>query len=95
MGEQRQVPDPEATSDHLAGKDWSHVVARSRGGGDEAANGLWEASGLNRACGAETMTGAEIEAAAAAADAWTAIADGTADMFGRMRGQGASAPTAR
>lgn len=67
MGEQRQVPDPEATSDHLAGKDWSHVVARSRGGGDEAANGLWEASGLNRARGAETMTGAEIEAAAVAA----------------------------
>lgn len=58
---------PEATADYLGGKDWSHIVARSRGGGDEAANGLWEASGLNRARGAETMTGAEIEAAAAAA----------------------------
>lgn len=49
--------------ERLDGFDWSHIVPYSKGGGHEAANGIFELAGLNRARGAEPMTGAEIEAA--------------------------------
>ncbi len=47
----------------LDGFDWSHIVPHSKGGGHEAANGIFEMAELNRSRGAEQMTLAEIEAA--------------------------------
>lgn len=44
---------------------------------------------------AEAACSAACTAGGAAADAWTAIAEGAADIFGRMRGQGAPSPAAR
>ena len=55
---------PEQIAKRLDGFDWSHIVSYSKGGGNEAANGIFEFAGLNRARGAEQMSGAEIEAAA-------------------------------
>ena len=55
---------PEQMAKRLEGFDWSHIVPYSKGGGNEAANGIFEFAGLNRARGAEQMSGAEIEAAA-------------------------------
>jgi len=48
----------------LDGFDWSHIVPYSKGGGHEAANGIFEIASLNRSRAAEQMTSAEIEAAA-------------------------------
>lgn len=61
--EQLRVLGPEEVAKRLDGFDWSHIVARSKGGGDEAANGIFEIASLNRSRGAEQMTAAEIEAA--------------------------------
>ena len=48
---------------HLEGHDWSHIVPFSAGGSNDASNGIFEMAGLNRACGARTMTRKEIRAA--------------------------------
>ena len=55
---------PEEVAKKLDGFDWSHLDPRSKGGGDEAANGVFELAGLNRSRGAEHMTAAEVQAAA-------------------------------
>ena len=62
---QVRMAGPSATTDYLAGKDWSHIRPVSTGGGNSAANGVWEAAGLNRSRGAAVMTTGEIRAAAA------------------------------
>ena len=61
--EQLRALGPEELARHLDGFDWSHVVPHIRGGGSEAANGLFERASVNRSRGAEQMTGAEIAAA--------------------------------
>ena len=69
----RSVPEvfrsygPASVRRFLRNKDWSHIVPRSQGGGDAAANGRWEVRRLNRARGARVMTPGEIQAAARAA----------------------------
>lgn len=62
--EQLRALGPEAMAERLEGFDWSHIVPYSKGGGNEAANGIFEFAGWNRARGAEQMSGAEVEAAA-------------------------------
>ena len=54
---------PEEVAKRLDGFDWSHVVPHSKGGSDEASNGIFELAGVNRARGAERMTPAEMQAA--------------------------------
>ena len=44
-----------AVARFLHGKHWSHIVPRSTGGGDGAANGRWEDAEANRRRGAATM----------------------------------------
>ena len=61
--EQLRALGPEEVAKKLDGFDWSHIVSRSQGGGDEAANGVFELAGLNRSRGAEQMTAAEVQAA--------------------------------
>lgn len=55
---------PEEMARRLDGFDWSHIVPYSKGGSNEAANGMFEIARLNRSRGAEQMTVTEIEAAA-------------------------------
>ena len=62
--EQLRALGPDAIAKRLDGFDWSHIVPYSKGGGNEAANGIFEFAGLNRARGAEQMSGVDIEAAA-------------------------------
>ena len=62
--EQLRALGPEEVAKKLDGFDWSHIVSRSEGGGDRAANGVFELAGLNRSRGAEQMTAAEVQAAA-------------------------------
>lgn len=62
--EQLRALGPEEVAKKLDGFDWSHIVPRSKGGGDEAANGIFELAGLNRSRGAEQMSAAEVQAAA-------------------------------
>ena len=65
----RTVPEvfraagPASVSRFLRNKDWSHIVPRSSGGADTAANGRWEVRALNRARGARIMMANEIAAA--------------------------------
>ena len=54
---------PEEVERQLEGFDWSHIVPISKGGGNEAANGIFELAELNRIRGAEPMTAAELDAA--------------------------------
>ena len=44
----------------INGREWSHIVPRSAGGDDSAANGRWEPRRLNRARGNRVMTPAEV-----------------------------------
>lgn len=83
--EQLRALGPEETARRLDGFDWSHVVAHSEGGGDEAANGTFEVAGLNRSRGAEQMTAAEIEAASKVLRE-TAFAAALEDVASRMLG---------
>ena len=53
----------EALREFHASRDWSHIVARSLGGGDSASEGLFEMAWLNRARGDATMTPAELDLA--------------------------------
>ena len=62
--EQLRALGAEEVAKKLDGFDWSHIVPHSKGGGDEAANGIFELAGLNRSRGAEQMTAAEVQAAA-------------------------------
>lgn len=69
--ESLRVLGPEEVSKRLWGAesaaerfDWSHRVAHSQGGSNEAFNGIFELASVNRARGAEAMTQAEYEAAA-------------------------------
>ena len=62
--EQIRMRGPESTAEYLDGKDWSHIRAHSVGGSNLASNGIWEDADINRARGAEQMTGTEIAAAA-------------------------------
>ena len=69
----RTVPEvfrshgPASVARYLRNKDWSHIVPRSQGGNDTAANGRWEVRRLNRARGARVMTPQEVAAAERAA----------------------------
>ena len=47
----------------LDGFDWSHIIAHSKGGSNDASNGIFELASLNRSRGAEQMTPSEIHAA--------------------------------
>ena len=58
---------PSTVSGFLRGKDWSHIIPRSMGGGDLASNGRWEPAAVNRLRGARPMTPSEIAAADRAA----------------------------
>ena len=62
--EQLRALGPEEVTKRLEGSDWSHIFPHSKGGGNDAANGIFEFAGLNRSRSSEPMTGAEIEAAA-------------------------------
>ena len=62
--EEIRMRGPESTAEYLDGKDWSHIRAQSAGGSNLASNGVWEDAAINRARGAEQMTGTEIAAAA-------------------------------
>ena len=62
--EQLRALGAEEVAKKLDGFDWSHIVPHSKGGGDGAANGIFELAGLNRSRGAEQMTVAEVQAAA-------------------------------
>lgn len=54
---------PEAVRQFCQDKDWSHIQARVNGGGNEAANGIFEYFWLNRARGGKDMTAKELAAA--------------------------------
>ena len=54
---------PEEVAKRLDGFDWSHIVPHSKGGGNEAANGIFELASVNRKRGATEMTAQELEAA--------------------------------
>jgi hypothetical protein len=47
---------PEAVREFCQDKDWSHIQARVNGGGNEAANGIFEYFWVNRARGGKDMT---------------------------------------
>ena len=53
----------DALREFHAGRDWSHIVPRSLGGGDSANEGIFEMASLNRARGDATMTSAELDLA--------------------------------
>ena len=55
-----RMAGPEAVITLLEDKEWSHIVAHSRGGSDSASNGIFEDVSINRARGAETMTSEEL-----------------------------------
>ena len=63
LPEQLRALGPEQVAERLEGFDWSHIVAHSKGGGNEASNGIFELASLNRSRGATEMTGAELQAA--------------------------------
>ena len=95
----RSVPEvfrsygPASVRRFLRNKDWSHIVPRSQGGGDAAANGRWEVRRLNRARGARVMTLGEIQTAARAATS-AAFRERLRQAAGRMgRGTAAGAIT--
>ena len=54
---------PEEVGKRLEDFDWSHIRPHSQGGGNEASNGIFELTSLNRSRGAERMTAAEFQAA--------------------------------
>ena len=70
LPEQLRAMGPEEVSKHLWGAesladrfDWSHIVPRSQGGSNDAANGIFEIAGINRSRGAELMRPEEYNAA--------------------------------
>ena len=77
----------------LRGKDWSHIVPVSAGGGNGASNGLWERSALNRLRGARELTPGEIAAAGRVVrtEAFRSLARITAARLGKRALAGAVA----
>lgn len=61
--EQLRALGPEDLAERLKDFDWSHIVPHSKGGSNEASNGIFELAGLNRARGAQEMTATELQAA--------------------------------
>ena len=61
--EQLRALGPEEVRKQLDGFDWSHIVPFSKGGGNEAANGVFELAKLNRNRGSDQMTATELETA--------------------------------
>ena len=61
--EQLRALGPEELAERLDGFDWSHKVPHSKGGSNEASNGIFELASVNRARGAQEMTAAELQAA--------------------------------
>ena len=61
--EQLRALGPEELAERLDGFDWSHIVPHSKGGSNEASNGIFELAGVNRARGAQEMTATELQAA--------------------------------
>jgi len=53
---QIRAQGPEAIRNFCQDKDWSHIQARVNGGGNEAANGIFEYFWVNRARGGKDMT---------------------------------------
>jgi len=60
---QIRAQGPEAIRNFCQDKDWSHIQAHVNGGGNEAANGLFEYFWVNRARGGADMTAAELAVA--------------------------------
>ncbi|MEG4805206.1 hypothetical protein QUB63_31775 [Microcoleus sp. ARI1-B5] len=60
---QIRAQGPEAIRNFCQDKDWSHIQARVNGGGDEAANGIFEDFWVNRARGGADMTVEELAVA--------------------------------
>ena len=60
---QVRMGGPQALRNFHSTRDWSHFIPRSLGGGDSAAEGIFEDSILNRARGAEPMTDEAIASA--------------------------------
>ena len=85
---------PDRTSDAIDGMDWSHITARSRGGSDDASNGVFELASLNRSRGAETMSHSELDAARSALDS-AAFQASAADVVAKSaKGAAVAAATA-
>ena len=61
--EQLRALGPEELAERLDGFDWSHIVPHSKGGSNEASNGIFELAAVNRARGGQEMTAAELQAA--------------------------------
>ena len=57
--EQLRALGPEEVGKRLDGFDWSHIVAHSKGGSNEATNGIFELASLNRNRQANEMTAAD------------------------------------
>ena len=53
----------EALREFHASRDWSHIVPRSLGGGDNASEGIFEMAALNRSRGDAVMTPAQLDSA--------------------------------
>ncbi len=81
--ESLRAAGPEAVAKHLSGFDWSHISPFSAGGSNNAANGIFERAGLNRARGARAMTAKEIQAAhhALRGEAFSAALSATASRM--------------
>ena len=81
--ESLRAAGPEAVAKHLSGFDWSHITPFSTGGGNDAANGIFERAGLNRARRARAMTAKEIRAAhlALRGEAFSAALSATASRL--------------
>ena len=81
--ESLRAAGPEAVAKHLSGFDWSHISPFSAGGSNDAANGIFERAGLNRARGARAMTAKEIQAAhhALRGEAFSAALSATASRM--------------
>jgi len=60
---QVRMGGPQALRDFHSTRDWSHFIPRSQGGGDSAAEGIFEDRILNRIRGPKPMTDEEIAAA--------------------------------
>ena len=58
-----RMAGPRALREFKSGRDWSHFIPRSLGGGDSASEGIFEDSALNKARGAKKMKPEEIEVA--------------------------------
>ena len=84
---------PSSVDRFLRGKDWSHIVPVSAGGGNGASNGLWERSALNRLRGARELTPGEIAAAGRVVrtEAFRSRARSLARITGARLGKGALA----